>query len=163
MIIGKICSRAGEMDRSWIKNECKRSRGCRSLLFLGAVFCVILCLMTGCVTKAGNRQKLRDIEFTVLDKDTIPPELTAQIDGEQTEPFFMTYADQGYLYIARGYGERPTSGYSVEVNALYETEDALHVHTNLLGPEKGEETKDAATFPYVVIQLEYIEKEVLLD
>ena len=46
---------------------------------------------------------------------------------------------------------------------LYETEDAVHVHTNLLGPEKGEETKDAATFPYVVIQLEYIEKEVLLD
>ena len=151
------------MGRSWTGNKYERGGGCQRLLFLGAVICVILCLMTGCVTKTGNGQKLRDIEFTVLDKDTIPKELAAQIDGRQTEAFFLTYADQGCLYIAKGYGERPTSGYSVEVNALYETEDAVHVHTNLLGPEKGEETKDAATFPYVVIQLEYIEKEVLLD
>lgn len=133
------------------------------LLLIGAVLCVVLCVTTGCVTDTEGGQKLRDIEFTVLDKDAVPPEFAARIKEGQSESFFMTYADQGYLYIAKGYGERPTSGYSVEVNALYETEDALHVHTSLLGPEKGEETKDAATFPYVVIQLEYIEKEVLLD
>ncbi len=132
-------------------------------MILGVVFCAILCLMTGCVTDTGGGQKLRDIEFTVLDKDTVPRELAARIEEKRSEPFFMTYGDQGFLYIAKGYGERPTSGYSVKVNDLYETEDALHIHTSLLGPENGEETKDAATFPYVVIQLEYIEKEVLAD
>ena len=50
------------------------------------------------------------------------------------------------------------SGYSVEVEELYETQDAVYIETNLLGPEKGEETKDRTTFPYVVVQLEYIER-----
>ena len=75
----------------------------------------------------------------------------------------MTYADRGKLYIAEGYGPQPTSGYSVEVEAVYETRDAVYIHTNLLGPEKGEETKEVTTYPYVVIQMEYIEKDVLFD
>lgn len=103
------------------------------------------------------------MEFTVLDKDSIPPELATQINEKKAEPFFMTYTDQGLLYIARGYGEQPTSGYSVEVDEFYETADALRVHTNLSGPEKGEETEDTATFPYVVIQTEEMEKEVLFN
>ena len=55
------------------------------------------------------------------------------------------------------------AGYSVEVEELYETQDAVYIETNLLGPEKGEETKDRTTFPYVVVQLEYIEKDILFD
>ena len=47
--------------------------------------------------------------------------------------------------------------------AVYETRDAVYIHTNLLGPEKGEETKEVTTYPYVVIQMEYIEKDVLFD
>lgn len=143
--------------------DIRRTGGWRRFLILGMVLGVMLCTASGCVTKRGDKQKLRDVKFTVLNKDMIPTELASQIAEKQTEPFFMTYADQGELYIARGYGEQPTSGYSVEVDSLYETADALRVHTNLLGPEKGEEIKDTATFPYVVIQLEFIEKEVLLD
>ena len=75
----------------------------------------------------------------------------------------IDYAEQGKLYIAEGYGPQPTSGYSVEVEAVYETRDAVYIHTNLLGPEKGEETKEVTTYPYVVIQMEYIEKDVLFD
>ena len=51
----------------------------------------------------------------------------------------------------------------MEVRELYETEDAVRIRTNLLGPEKGEETKEITTFPYVVVQLEYIEKDVIFD
>ena len=49
------------------------------------------------------------------------------------------------------------------VKELYETEDAVRIRTNLLGPEKGEDIKEIATFPYVVVQLEYIDKDVLFD
>ena len=137
----------------------------RHRLFLagGIVLCAALCMLPGCVTRGQNTQKLRELEFTVLDKYAVPEEFKLLIDENKTEPFKLTYADQGQLYIAEGYGEQPTTGYSVEVTDLYETEDAVCIHTNLLGPEKGEETKEIATFPYVVIQLGYIEKDVLFD
>ena len=137
----------------------------RHRLFLagGIVLCAALCMLPGCVTRGQNTQKLRDLEFTVLDKDTVPEEFKLLIEENKTAPFKLTYTDQGQLYIAEGYGAQPTTGYSVEVTDLYETEDAVCINTNLLGPEKGEETKDIATFPYVVIQLEYIEKDVLFD
>ncbi len=127
------------------------------------LLCAASCMLTGCATRRQKTQKLRDLEFTVLDKEAAPPELKLLIEDNKTVPFKLTYADQGQLYIAEGYGAQPTTGYSVEVEGLYETQDAVYIHTNLLGPEKGEETKEITTFPYVVIQLEYIEKDVLFD
>ncbi len=125
--------------------------------------CVLCCILSGCITRPQKTQKLRDLEFAVLDKEEVPPQLKSQIEEKKDAPFKMTYADQGSLYIAEGYGAQLTTGYSVEVNGLYETEDAVYVHTNLLGPEKGEETKEITTFPYVVIQLEDVGKNVIFD
>ena len=118
---------------------------------------------SGCVTRHTETDKLKDLEFTVIDREDEPEELSAMIEEEKEHPFRMIYADQGEFYIAEGYGPQPTSGYSVEVEAVYETRDAVYIHTNLLGPEKGEETKEVTTYPYVVIQMEYIEKDVLFD
>ena len=33
-----------------------------------------------------------------------------------------------------GYGTQETGGYSIAVNALYETANAIYVDTNLIGP-----------------------------
>ena len=55
------------------------------------------------------------------------------------------------------------TGYSVEVTELYETENAIFIHTNLLGPGKEEETKEITTFPYVVVKLKLIDKNVVFD
>lgn len=132
-------------------------------VILGILFCAVLCALPGCAVRRDKTQKLRDLEFTVLDKDEVPPELKQMIEENKTDPLKLTYADQGSLYIAEGYGAQPTTGYSVEVTELYETNDAVCIRTNLLGPEKGEETKEIATFPYVVIQVKYIEKDVLFD
>ena len=48
-------------------------------------------------------------------------------------------------------------------DSLYETEDAVCIHTSLMGPEKGEETEETVTYPYVVVQLEYIGKDVIFN
>ena len=66
-------------------------------------------------------------------------------------------------FLLEGYGAQLKTGYSVEVTGLYETSNAVYFHTNLLGPEKGEETKEITTFPYVVVMLEAIEKNVVFD
>lgn len=117
----------------------------------------------GCARQIDSSKKQRDLEFTVLDKEDIPEELGKLIEEKKEDPFRISFADQGLLYIAEGYGARPTSGYSVEVSALYETEDAVCMHTTLMGPEKDEEIKEAVTYPYVAVRLGLIEKEVLFD
>ena len=65
--------------------------------------------------------------------------------------------------LKQGYGRKETTGYSVEVTELYETEDAIHIRTNLLGPQRKEKILEAATYPGVIVQLEYIGKDVLFD
>ncbi len=127
---------------------------------LCAALCLAVCLLTGCITRQEEGQKIRDLEFTVLDKEDVPEELSSLIEEKQEEAFRLTYIDQGYLYIAEGYGRQPTTGYSVEVNALYETEEAVCIRTTLLGPEAGEEIKEISTYPYVAVQTEAVEKEV---
>lgn len=132
----------------------------RVLILMGFLFVLML---TGCVSRPQKTEKLRDLEFTVLDKEKVPKELQAAILENREMPFKLTYADQGYLYIAEGYGPQQKSGYSVEVTEVYETDNAVYIHTNLLGPEKGEKTHDVITYPYVVVKLEFIDKNVVFD
>ncbi len=137
-------------------------RSKRLFLFLGAA-CLATALLSGCVTHSGTQEKLRDLEFTVLDKEDVPQEMKQMIEEEKAEPFRLTYTDQGSLYIAEGYGAQLTTGYSVEVTGMYEAEDEIRIHTSLLGPEKGEEIKEITTFPYVVVQLGAIDKNVIFE
>lgn len=133
----------------------------KSVLCLAGFLLVMM--LSGCVSRPTKTEKLRDLEFTVMDKEKVPDELKRAIIENRELPFKLTYADQGDMYIAQGYGPRPKSGYSVEVTGLYETENAVYIHTNLLGPEKGEKTKEVTTYPYVVVKLKYIGKNVIFD
>lgn len=124
---------------------------------------LLLFLLTGCVSELQKTERLRDLEFTVADRLSVPKEFQEMIEENKHNEFKLTYADGGELYIARGYGAQLKTGYSVEVTELYETEDAVCIHTSLLGPEKGEETKEITTFPYVVVKLKNVEKNVIFD
>lgn len=121
----------------------------------------ILCLLSGCSIRKENKDKIKDLDFTVMEKDKVPEELKTMIEEKKKEPFKITYADQGWLYIAQGYGGKETSGYSVEVNECYEADNAVYIHTNLNGPAKDEKVAEKTTYPYVVVKLEFIDKNVI--
>ena len=86
-----------------------------------------------------------------------------QLEKHKEKPFHLIYSDQGKTYLTEGYGACPTTGYSIEVNELYETEDTVHFHTRLMGPSAGEETKEITTFPYIVVEIQETEKEIVFD
>ncbi|MEW4412605.1 protease complex subunit PrcB family protein [Clostridium sp. AN503] len=62
-----------------------------------------------------------------------------------------------------GYGEQPTGGYSISVNELYLTENSIVIDTELKGPEKGEEVGVEKSYPYIVVQTEYLENPVIFQ
>ena len=89
---------------------------------------------TGCTLLSEEKVNVKDLDFTVLGEEKIPEELMSIIEEKKAEPFKLTYSDREYLYICIGYGEQKTGGYSIAVNELYLTENAICVNTELLGP-----------------------------
>lgn len=124
------------------------------MLLFGAFFLV------GCSIYKEDTKRVRDVEFTVVDKEDAPQELQDMMEEKQAEDMRLSYGEEGYLYVVRGYGKQKTSGYSVEVVDCYETEDAICVETNLLGPPKGEEIVKTPTYPSVIIKMEYSDKNI---
>ncbi len=127
----------------------------------------LICLMCMSVYACGQKQdtmaKIKDLECTVLAEENIPEELLEKIEDKKEEAFKMTFEDQGFLYICVGYGTQKTGGYSIAVNALYETTNAVYIDTNLIGPSPEEKSNPVESYPYVVVKTEFIEKPVVFD
>lgn len=125
-----------------------------------------LLMLTGCAKEKDPLLKVKDLEFTVLSEDNIPEELKTVIEEKKTDAFKVTYQDNGFLYICIGYGEQISGGYSITVNDLYLTENAIYADTTLLGPEPGEETsakRNTPSYPYIVIKTEFVDKPVVFN
>lgn len=124
-------------------------------------FLIIMFLLCGCSVQSDDNKKLNDLEFSVMSQDEIPKELAAQIEEKKTEECKITYSDNENLYIARGYGMQECGGYSISVDELYETENAIFFHSSLIGPSAGEKVDSNESFPYVVVKLKWIDKNVV--
>lgn len=122
--------------------------------------CLLLC---SCAIGTGEDTRLRDLEFTVVSEERLPEELKSLIDERKTSAFQLTYSDKEYLYLCVGYGEQSTGGYSIAVNDLYLTEDAICVNTCLLGPGPEDRTGTSPSYPCIVIKTEYLDKPVLFN
>lgn len=113
-------------------------------------------IFTGCAAQETEADKLRDLEFTVVGEAEQPEALKDIIAEKSSNAFQISYTIGEDLYIAIGYGEQPSGGYSISVNAFYETPDSLLIDTTLLGPGSAENVTDTPTTPYIVIKTENI-------
>lgn len=126
-----------------------------------ACLCLILFFsVTACGVKEENTEKVCDMDFTVLRQEEIPDELATIIDQKKAEPFHLTYEDEA-LYIAIGYGEKDSGGYSIEVEDLYLGKTAVCFDTKLIGPKKSDKTENVKSYPYIVVKTEYREERVI--
>lgn len=130
---------------------------------IAALLLLICIFLSGCAIGTGDDTRLRDLEFTVISEERLPEELKGLIDERKATEFKLTYSDNEYLYICVGYGEQSTGGYSIAVNDLYLTEDAVCVNTCLLGPGPEDRTGASPSFPYIVIKTEYLDKPVIFS
>lgn len=128
------------------------------------VILIILCLvfsLVGCKAEEKSEKKIKDLDFTVLGDNEIPTDLKQIIEDNKHDVAKTTYVDMGELYIIVCYGDQPTTGYSIQVNELYETENTITIKTTLVGPAKNEKVLNLVTSPYIVVKLENIEKSVV--
>ena len=130
---------------------------------IGMVLVSSIILLTGCAIETTNRTKVRDLNYHVVAKEEIPEELKMQIEEKKAADFKLTFETPEHLYIIRGYGERETGGYSIQVKELYLTNNAVFFSTELIGPRKGEAITKSPSYPYIVVQTEKVDKNVVFE
>ena len=122
-----------------------------------------LTVLVGCANGTEKPEKIKDLEYTVQKEGDLPEELISKIREKQKEPFRLTYATDGYLYIATGYGTQETSGYSIRITDLYEAAEGIVLYTELIGPGKEEPVLKVDTYPYIVVKLKDLGLDVLFQ
>lgn len=132
----------------------------------GIVVVLLLCMMIlviGCEKETEQAERGKDRDYTVVAVRDCPEDFLKQLEEKKINAFQMTYMDGESLYIAAGYGEQPTGGFSIAVRGLYELGDKLCVETELLGPGKDDTVKEKASYPYIIIKTEKTDMEVLFE
>lgn len=131
------------------------------IFFLLAVAAIIFFVTKGFSITDTEEEKLKDLDFTVLEERNIPTELMEVIEEKKTEAFNISYSDNENTYIVVGYGAQPTGGYSITVSEMYETENTIVIKTGFVGPSKTEEVSDTESYPYIVVMIEATDKAVV--
>lgn len=120
-------------------------------------------LIAGCEKETKSTERGKDWDYTVVAVRDCPEDFLKELEEKKVNAFQMTYMDGEYLYIALGYGEQATGGFSIAVRGLYESGDKLSFETELMGPGKDEVVKEKPSYPYVIVKTEKTDREVLFD
>ena len=119
--------------------------------------------LTGCKKDEMEIKKLRDLEFTVVEEADLPGELKEIIDEKKEKPLRLHYSNKDSLYIVVGYGKQNSGGYSIAVEELFLTDNAIYFDTNLIGPSQDDLVTQGVTYPYIVVKLEYMDKKIVFE
>ena len=124
---------------------------------------VVLIFFTGCQFQSNSTNKVKDLEFTIVEEGKLPEKLSQAIQEKKKDVFKLTFQDQGQLFICVGYGEQPTGGYSISVEELYLTENAVCFDTTLKGPGPEEQLTNTPSYPYIVVLTEDLQLPVVFQ
>lgn len=135
----------------------------RKKIYLLVVLLLGLLVIGGCTIKKADTEKIRDLEYTVLEETEIPETLMGEIEQKKSEDFKMSYCEDDGLYIVRGFGMQETGGYSIQMRELYLADNAIYFDADLIGPESGQDVEKKVSYPYIVIKTERLEENVVFE
>lgn len=125
-----------------------------------AAFMMALCL-SGCGLSKLNQEEVQKLDYTVVKEEDMPKEIEALIEERKEQEFQMAYQSGNELYLIKGYGRQMGGGYSIQVEGLEKSEDAIQLRTKLIGPSSEEEQSPEPSYPYIVLKTEYRNLPVL--
>lgn len=129
----------------------------------GILLIVMCCSLWGCSIEKVRAKDGVKPEYTVMKEEDFPDKVRELVEQNREKEFQMTYQDNGFLYLMKGYGKQETGGYSIQVQDLSLWDNAIHLETMLFGPEEGEELTGEPSFPCLVIKMKYREEPVIFE
>ena len=150
------------MKKNIFQNNCLHTSLRVNRIVLYGLFLLFCLPLNGCQHKDAP-EKTDAVDFTIVSGTDIPEDLQKMLDSRQEKTFELSYSDQEWLYIAKGYGKQPTDGYDIVVNDFYKADDELVFDTELFGPKSGEPVSDTPSYPYIVIKTEYRSESIIFQ
>ena len=86
-------------------------------------------------------------------------EISELMEQKKKKVFQMTYQVGDIRYLMKGYGEQLTGGYSIQVEEVSESENAVFCKTRLIGPEKADAGSEPS-YPCIVLKIRETEKPI---
>lgn len=131
--------------------------------FLAGLLWVLLTLLGGCRIIRIEEEERTPVEYEVVKQEDIPKELAVLIGEKKQKEFQMTYQSGNVLYLVKGYGLQMSGGYSIQVEELGKSPNAVFFRTKLLGPSELKGSGGAPSYPYIVIKTAYFEEPVQFE
>ena len=128
----------------------------RKHMFLNITVVVALMLaISFCMACSGGQADNHEkIDYTVVENEDLPTELKKLIDNKKQSTLRLTYTTKDYTYIVAGYGTKETSGYSIRVDDVYVSGNAVYA-------AEGEQVNEVSTTPYIVLKYEKRDESVV--
>ncbi len=116
-------------------------------------------LFTGCQVIRIEEGERTPLKYTIEKQTDLPEEVLEFIEQKKEKEFQMTYSAGNDLYLLKGYGVQMTGGYSIQVEEVSESENAVFCRTRLLGPSK-EDQGGEPSCPCIVLKIKNTKKPV---
>lgn len=146
---------------------------------IAGIVCLLAAVLVavGCSIQSEDNKKVKDLDYTVVEDADLPEELKEIIEHKKSEEFKFTYGNEEYMYIVVGYGQQESGGYSIKLNDLYLSKNAIYIDTSLIGPQNNSSDNEdnnavitpdntlssSASYPYIVVKLEYMNENVVFE
>ena len=120
-------------------------------------------VLSGCRFVRIEEEPRRSLEYSIVKQEELPGELTALIREKKQREFQLTYQSGKELFLVKGYGTQLSGGYSIQVEELGATSQAIFFRTRLIGPSEGKTVISPPSYPYIVVKMAWQKEPVIFE
>ena len=128
------------------------------MVLIGCLF-----LLSGCRFIRIEDEPRKPLEYSIVKSEDIPQELKTLIQEKKEKEFQLTYQSEKDLFLIKGYGLQMCGGYSISVEELGVTSQAVFFKTQLIGPSDRKAELSPPSYQYIVIRTEYRKEPVIFE
>jgi hypothetical protein len=112
----------------------------------------LLLLAAGCGEKMVGGPT--EVSFQRVQEEELPEEVQSWLSENIMEYGEKTFVLEDKLYILVAYGEKPTAGYSVEIDKVEKLDGKVVVYSSFQDPDPDDLVATVITYPYDLIVIE---------
>ena len=131
-------------------------------VLLGVILCSLI-WASGCNFIRIEEEPRKPLEYSIVKNEDLPAELAALIQEKKANEFQLTYQSEKDLFLIKGYGQQMSGGYSISVEELGVTSQAVFFRTQLIGSSDGKVVLSPPSYPYIVVKTEYRKEPVIFE
>lgn len=134
----------------------------KASVLLGVIWWSLL-FLSGCNFIRIEEEPRKPLEYSIVKNEDLPAELAALIQEKKAKAFQLTYQSEKDLFLIKGYGQQMSGGYSISVEELGVTSQAVFFRTQLIGPQDKKTAVSPPSYPYIVVKMAYRKEPVIFE